>query len=113
MRRGFLGQRRHVQAAEHDEDAFRAVGVGERVRALRVGDVDLNHDEIGTVVAGERLHVLVDDRRLVVGPEVRGEGREAERRKERVFHRPPAGSGGFGQCRQDQRDLHKLLYDVE
>ena len=40
---GFVRQRRHVQAAEGDEDAPRAIVVGEPIGAVRVGDVDLDH----------------------------------------------------------------------
>ena len=67
VRRRLVGQRRDVQAAERDEHASRAVVVGERVGAARVGDVDLDDDEVRPIVGVERLDVLVLDRRLVVG----------------------------------------------
>ena len=101
----------HVQAAEDDEHALGAVRVGERVGAARVGDVDLNGDEIGTVVAWSGRDVLVDDLGLVVWVEVGGERGQAERREQRVFDRPPVRAGGFGQGRQDE--LHAQAVPME
>src|SRR5262249_58836723 len=101
VRRGLVGQRCHVQAAEDDKDAFGAIGVGQGVCALRVGDVDLNRHQVRLIVGRQRRDVLVFDRRLVVRPQVGGERRQAERRKERGLHGPPGRAGGLGQGGQD------------
>ena len=112
VRRRLVGQRRHVQAAERDEDAFRPVVVGDAVGAARVGDVDLDDDEVGRVVGVERRDVLVHQHRLVVGPEIGRERGQAERREQRVFDRTPVRAGGLGQRRQDelhaQRTGHRI-----
>ena len=104
VRRGFVGKGRDVQAAQRDEDAFRAVCVRQGICASGVGDVDLNRHQIRTIVGRQRADMLVHDRGLVVRVEVGGEGGEPERGEQRVFDRPPVGTGGFGQRRQDQLD---------
>jgi hypothetical protein len=108
VRRGFVRQRRDVQAAERDEDPARAVRVGDAIRAVRVGDVDLYDDEIGLVVERQAFDVLVHDRRLVVAAQVCRERREAERRKQRVLDGAPVGTGRLGQRRQDELDAERL-----
>ncbi len=60
MRRCLEWQRRHVQAAEGDEAAQCAVAIRQAVGPIRVGDVDLDHDQVRLVVVeDERLDVLV------------------------------------------------------
>ena len=48
-----------MKTAEYDVGAARPVMVGDAVSAVRVGDVDLDDDQIRVVVEGERLNVLV------------------------------------------------------
>jgi hypothetical protein len=108
MRRGFLRERRDVQSPERDEDASRAIVIGDPVRTVRVGDVHLNDDEVRSVVDGQRFDVLVDDRRLVIGPQVRRERREPQRREERVLDRPPVGARGFRQGGEDELHAERL-----
>ena len=43
------------------------------------------------------------------GDEVRGQGRESERREERVFDRTPERTGGFGQGRKHELDAQGAL----
>ena len=59
VRRGFLGQRGDVQAAERDVRALAAVVIGNPIRAIGVGDVDLDDDQVRVIVEIERLDVLV------------------------------------------------------
>ena len=72
-----------MQPAEHDEAAARAVAIGQAIGAVGVRDVDLDDDEVGRVVEGQGLHVLVFDHRLVVWIEIGGERRQAEGREKR------------------------------
>ena len=109
VRRRFGRQRGHVQAAEDDEDAARAIAVRDPVRPVRVRDVDLDHDEVRRVVRGQALDVLVDDHRLVVRPQVGGERRQAERREQRVLDRPPVRARRLGQGGQDELDAERAL----
>jgi hypothetical protein len=102
MRGGFVWKRRHVQAAEGDEDASGAVVVREPIGAVGVGDVDLNQDEVGPVVDSQRLDVLIDDRGVIVWIEEGGERGQAKGREEGVLDRPPVGAGRLGERRQDQ-----------
>ncbi len=71
-----------METAKANEGANTAVVVGDLVGAVGIGDVDLDDDEIGSVVEGERLNMLVDDDSVVVGREVGGERCQAERREE-------------------------------
>jgi len=67
-------------------------------KAIRAGggrDVDLDDDEIRRVVEVERFDVLVLNLHVVV-LQVRGERREAERRKERVLDRTKERTGRLG-----------------
>ena len=102
--RCFVRQRGDVQAAEHDVRASRAVTIRDAVRAVCVGDVDLNQDQVGVIVCGQALDVFVDEDRLVAGAQICGERREAERRKERVLDWPPIRTGSLGQGGQDEFD---------
>jgi hypothetical protein len=74
---GFVGEGCDVEATKADEGSAGAVVVGEAVGAVGVGDVDLNDDEVGVVVEGEGLNVLVMDFGVIVGGEVGSEGGEA------------------------------------
>ena len=96
-----------MQSAERDEHPAGAVVVGEPIRTVGVGDVDLDDDEIGLVVSGQPLDVLVDDHRLVVRREVGGERGQAERRKERVLDGAPVRTGRFRQRGEDELDAKR------
>jgi hypothetical protein len=37
------------------------------VRAIGVGNVSLDHNQLRRIVEGERFHVFVDDNRAVIG----------------------------------------------
>ena len=78
--------------------------VRDAIRAVGVGDVDLDHDQVGPVVGIERLDVLVDDHGLVVRRQVRGQRGQAERREQGVFDRAPIGAGRFGERGEDELD---------
>jgi hypothetical protein len=99
---GLVGQRRDVQSAERHERSACAIRVGQPVRAAGVGDVDLNHHEIRPVVELQRRHVLVFEHGFVAGRQIRGQGGEAERRKERVLDGPPVRAGRLGEGGEDE-----------
>src|SRR5687767_4188127 len=108
-----------METAEHDVGAARPVMVGDAVGAVRVGDVDLNDDEVRAIVQVERLYMLVLNRGLDVGVEIGRQRGQSERRKERVLDRPPVRARGLGQRRKDefggphcrQSAYRKLLYN--
>ena len=79
----------------------------ERIGAIGIGDVDLDHDQVRAVVRPERLDMIVDQLDLVVGGEEGGQRRQAERWKQRIFYRPPEGALRLGERRQDHLDLHR------
>lgn len=112
MRRRLVGQRRDVEAAQRDEDAFVPVPVGESVSAARVRDVDLDDDEVGRVVGVERRDVLVHQHRLVLRPEIGRERGKAERREQGVLDRTPVRAGGLGQRRQDELHAQRTGHRV-
>src|SRR5947208_250777 len=116
----FIRQRRNVEAAERDVGAARTIVVGDSVRAIGVGDVDLNDHQVGSIVEIERLDVLILQSDFEVGIEVRGESRQAQGRKERVLDRPPIGTRRLRQRREDEfyasqwrSHSYKLLYIVK
>ena len=102
VRGGLVRQRGDMQAAQRNEDTLGPIRIGHRIRALRVGDVDLNDDQVRMVVGVYAADVFVNDDRLIVGTEIRGERGQAKRRKQRVFDRTPIGARGFGERRQDE-----------
>ena len=82
MRLRFFGQRGDVESAERHEAA---AGRGSDRRCDRragIGDVDLDHDQVGPIVGVEPLDVLVDDHRLVFGSQVGGKRGQTERREQ-------------------------------
>jgi hypothetical protein len=108
--RGLLRQRRDVQASERDVDAFRAIRVGERIRPPGARDVHLDDDEVPSVgvVAGCRaVDVLVDDQGPVVRSKIGREGREAERREQRILDGPPVRARGLRQGGEDELDAQR------
>jgi len=50
VRGGFVRARRHVEPAEGDEDAPRAIRIRKSVGAVGVRDVDLDHGDVRRVV---------------------------------------------------------------
>jgi hypothetical protein len=102
MRRRFVGQGGDVQSTERDEAAARSIQIGKPIRPIRIGDVDLDDDEIGRIVERERLDVFVFEDGAIVGVQIGGERGETERRKERVFDRPEERAGGFGEGGKDE-----------
>ncbi len=107
MRCGLLGQRRYVQAAEHDISAAFAVMVGQTIRPPRRRDVDLDDDQVRAVLELQPLDMLVLNFHVIVVAHVPGERGETERRKQRILDRTPEGARGFGERRQDHLDLHR------
>lgn len=94
-----------MQATETDERAFAAIVVSDAVSAVGVGDVDLNDDQIGGVVDGERLDVFVDDEGVVIRREICGEGSEPERREEGVLDGTPIRACCFCEGRENEFDF--------
>ena len=105
VRSGFCGKRGDVETAKADKGADAAVVVGDLVRAVCVGDVDLDDDEVGRVVERERLDVLVDDDDLVVRREIGSERGEAEGREQRVLDGTPVRIGSLSKRGQDELDV--------
>ena len=97
VRGRLIRQRCDVEATEHYVGTTRTIVVSDLVRPICVGDVDLNDDQVWLVVEVELLDVLVLQRDLEVGIEIRGESCQAKRRKERVLDRPPVGTCRLGQ----------------
>ena len=96
-----------VQTAENDEDASAAIAIGQSIGAFRVGDVNLNRDQIQVFVVAHgcpMLDVLIEDYRLVVRPEIGGERGETEWWKQGVLDRSPVRTGRLGQGREDELD---------
>jgi hypothetical protein len=114
MPQRFLGKRGDVQAAEGYVRTLPPVVIRERVRAIRRGDVDLDHHQVRLVVEGEPLDVLVLNGDPVVIRKMSRERGQAERRKQRVLDGVEEGTGGFSESGQDHLDGHaakcKVLY---
>jgi hypothetical protein len=68
VRRGLVGERCDMEAAQCDIDAALPIVVGDPVRTGRRGDVHLDDDEVGCIVEVDRLDVFVMERDLVVVP---------------------------------------------
>ena len=77
-------QRRDVQAAEQRRRTPRAIVVRDLVRSIRVGDVDLNDDQVGRS-SRSSLSTCSSSMMTSSSAEVRGERRQAKRRKEGVL----------------------------
>src|SRR5436309_6025732 len=69
---------RSVEAAERHMSPPAAIVIREPIRAVRGGDVGLDDDEIGCVVQGEPLHVLVLNLNFIVISEIRSEEHTSE-----------------------------------
>ncbi len=68
-----IRQRCDVKATEQYVGTTRTIVVSDLVRPICVGDVDLNDHQVWLVVEVELLDVLVLQRNLEVGIEIRGE----------------------------------------
>ena len=91
-----------MESAERHERSAGAIGVGKSIRTTGIRDVDLNHHQVRPIVELQRRDVLVFEHSLVAGCQIGGEGRETERRKERVFDGPPVRAGRLGEGRKDE-----------
>lgn len=103
---GFVGQRGDVQASERDEGSLAAVTIGDAISTEGRGDVDLDHNEVGSVVQIELFDMLVNERDFVVRIQIRGERGESEGREERVLDWAKQGTGGFREGGQDEFHFH-------
>src|SRR6266550_6641557 len=101
-----IRQRCDVEATEQYVGTERTIVVSDLVCPICVGDVDLYDHQVWLVVEVDLLDVLVLQRDLEVGIEIRGESCQAEGRKERVLDRPPIGTRCFGQ--RGKNELHAL-----
>ena len=104
MRCSFVRQRRDVQAPENNVGPAPAIVVRNLISAVGVCNVDLNNNQIRSILQVELLDVLVLQRDLDVGIEVRSECCQTKRRKQRVLDRPPIGARSFRQRRKNQLD---------
>jgi hypothetical protein len=104
VRCGFIRQGGDVKAAEKHVRATPAVVVSDLIRAIGVGDVNLNDHQVRLVVQGEPLDVLVVQGNLQIRIEIRGERGQTKRGKQRVLDRPPIRTRRFGQGRKNELD---------
>ena len=95
-----------MQSTQRHEAASGPVVIRDPIGALGVGDVDLDHDQVGAIagIGVKVLDMFVDDHRLVFGSQVGGQRGQTERRKQGVLDRAPIGAGGLGQRGKDQSD---------
>ena len=107
--RGFVRQRGHMQATEGDPATACAVEIGNLVGPIGVGDVHLDHHQFRIVVEAQGFHMLVDQSQFIGRLAISREGRQPQRRKQRILDRPEVGAGRFGQCRQDELDTHEAM----
>jgi hypothetical protein len=56
-----------MQTAKTYEDSPSPIVIGNLVRSLGVGDIDLNYHKIRVVIEGEGRNMFIDDNGLVVG----------------------------------------------
>ena len=96
VRRRFIGKGGDVETAKENISTTRTIVISNLVRAIGVGDVDLNDYQVGLVVEVKLLNVLVLQGHLDVGIEIGGESRETKRRKKGILDRPPIRTGCFG-----------------
>lgn len=101
-----------MEAAKRDVCTLASIVVGDAIRAIRVGDVDLDNNQVRLIVQLQRLDVLVLEADVGIGREAGGEGRQAERGKQRVFDRSPVGAGGFGE-RPQMAQMSQNLWSVQ
>jgi hypothetical protein len=91
-----------VESPERHERSAGAIGIRQLIRATGIRDVDLNHHQVRPVVELQGRDVLVFEHGVVIGGQIGCEGRESERRKERVFDGPPVRAGRLGESRKDE-----------
>ena len=96
-----------MQTTERDVGALTTVVIGDPIGAIGIGDVDLDHDQVGLIVQVKRLDMFVLERDVEGGIEIRRQRREAERWKQRVLDGAPVGAGGFGERGKDQFDASR------
>ena len=96
-----------MEPAQSHEDAAASVCVGDLVGASRAGDIDLDHYQIRAVFEAQRTDVLIGDFGMVGAIEISGEGRQPERRKQRVLDGTKKGTGGFRKRGKDEFDEHR------
>ena len=107
--RGFVGERRHVQASQADKRPPCPVVVGQGVGPPRRRDIDLDRDDIGRVVEVQRLHVIVFEARVPVVGEIRGQCRQPQRWEEAVLDGPEERGLRFGERGEDKLDVHLII----
>src|ERR1044071_1150699 len=115
MRRGLVRQRRHMQPAQRDIRTTRAIVIRQLIRAIRIGDVHLNDNELRRILEIEHLDMLILQRDLNVRIEIRGKRSEPQGRKERGLDRPPIRARGFREGGEDELgSFHwQVLYMVK
>ena len=106
VRGGLLRARSHVQSAQAHVRTAGAVVRRELVGASRVGDVDLDGDEVRGVAVSDRRDMLVAQLDLVGLAEMRGKRCQTQRWEQRVLDRAVVWAGGLRQRREDQFDSH-------
>jgi hypothetical protein len=82
MLSGLVGKRGDMQSAQDNERASGAVLIRKPVGTSRAGDVDLNDDKIGSVVAIDWTHMFILEDGLVVWRKVGRQRGQPERWKE-------------------------------
>jgi hypothetical protein len=78
----FVGKRGHMQPSQADECILASIMVCDFVGAVGVGDVNLDHDEVGLITETQLLDMFVHNHRMVIGRQICGERGKAQGRKE-------------------------------
>ena len=99
-----------MDASQADKTATRPVQVGDGVRAVGGGDIDLDDHQVGPVIGIKRFiqpfYVLIQNGNLVIRVQVSRQSGQPEGRKQAVFDGAPEGAFRLGERRQDQFDFH-------
>src|SRR4029453_10927745 len=102
--RSFIRKRRDVQATEHDICSTRTIMVGDPVRTISIGDVNMNNHQVRLIVEVELLNVLILQGDLEVRIEIRSQRCQTKRGKKGVLDWSPEGTRSLGQRRQNTFD---------
>src|ERR1700759_2722829 len=81
--------------------------IGNSVRPVCIGDVNLDHHQFWQVTKRERLHMLVHNGGAIIGREVGGQRGQAEGRKQRILDGTPGRVACLFQGGQNEFDVQR------
>src|ERR1700748_494862 len=89
MNHCLLGERCHVKSSQTHKSSSPTIAIRDLVRAMSIGDVDLDDYQVRRIIKLERFHMFIEDDCLVTRGKISSQCGQPQGRKQRISNGTP------------------------